>query len=56
MLEVRKVIPRQMNMTLGKNLNDGAFFAASAAKLVFSGSFLFKLVFIGGLSQLLQMI
>ena len=49
-------IPRQIDPALGESLDVAAGAAADATKYAFTSSFFFQLLFIGGLSTLLQMI
>ena len=55
-MELTKEIPRQIDPSVGAELDLVATLAADTTKFVFSTSFLLNLLFIGGLSSLLQMI
>ena len=55
-LELSKSVPSQMEISLGEKIDGAANFAANTAKTFFAGSFILNLFFIGGLSQLLNMI
>ncbi len=53
---VEKELPRQIDPLLGETLDAAADAAANTTKFAFTGSFIFQLFFLGGLSTLLGMI